>query len=169
VGGAAAAGSAVATTTVGVLTALAFAAGTTLGAVGHAWLAPAPPASVHVVREVVTVERVVSAPSTTNAPALAEEPAPSAQRSVLPRDTKPTTAVSSAPVSAAARDRALREETALIARAQAALLRGDVAQGELALREHARRFPQGQLVDERFALEARLRQLRGTAPGGDTP
>jgi TolA-binding protein len=134
---------AAATAAVGVALGL----GAALGAAGHAALAPQPAPSVEV-RTIVSVVRVVEAPSALPVPAL---PAPSGAASEATPSAKPKAAGVSSNL--AARDRALAEENALIARAQAALARGNVAQARAALQEHASRFPNGQLQEERRLLE----------------
>lgn len=55
----------------------------------------------------------------------------------------------------------IREELALMARAEQALAAGDTTASSDALREHARRFPRGQLVEDREAIGIRLQCARG--------
>ncbi|HEX2872872.1 MAG TPA: hypothetical protein VHP33_16530 [Polyangiaceae bacterium] len=126
---------------------LALGVGAVAGAVGHSALAPRPAPSVEV-RTIVSVVRVVEAPSAPPAPS---PPVPSAVASESAPSAKPK--AGGAPSTLAARDRALADENALIARAQAALSRGNVAQARAALQEHASRFPNGQLQEERKLLE----------------
>lgn len=136
-------GKATATAAVG----LALGVGAAVGAAGHSVLVPPPAPSVEV-RTIVSVVRVVAAPSALpeSAPSL-----PSVVAGTSAGGAKPKVVV--APSNPAARDRALAEENALIARAQAALSRGNIAQARAALQEHARRFPSGQLQEERKLLE----------------
>jgi hypothetical protein len=67
------------------------------------------------------------------------------------RDRKPGS------VAAASEADALLVETGLVAAADAALERGDARAALSALRDHARRFPEGQLALEREALELAAR------------
>ncbi|MFT3926910.1 MAG: hypothetical protein QM778_30470 [Myxococcales bacterium] len=53
-------------------------------------------------------------------------------------------------------DSGLSQEVALIAAARGALDRGEVARAASLLRDHVQRFPAGQLVSERLALEVRV-------------
>lgn len=126
---------------------LALGLGAVVGAAGHSALAPKPAPSVEV-RTIVSVVRVVEAPSVLPEPAA---PTPSNAASDSAPGAKPKAAAAAS--NPAARDRALAEENALIARAQAALARGNVAQARAALQEHANRFPNGQLQEERRLLE----------------
>lgn len=126
---------------------LALGVGAVVGAAGHSALAPRPAPSVEV-RTIVSVVRVVEAPSALPEPS---PPIPSAVASESAPSARPKAAGVASTL--AARDRALAEENSLIARAQAALSRGNVAQARAALQEHASRFPNGQLREERKLLE----------------
>lgn len=153
----AAAGTGISKAAAVVAAAVAFGVGAGAGALGHSSLQAPPVASVEV-RTVVSVVRVIEpAPSVTVAPPLSPAAAPSA--SALTRPRAPGSAVDPG-----ARDRALAEENALIARAQAALSRGNVAQARSALNEHAARFPNGQLGVERKLLEAHTARLEKSTP-----
>ena len=138
---------------------LALGVGAAVGAVSHAGL-QAPPVPRIVVRTVVSVVRVTEAPSA----ATAAVPAPSASTAgTAPAPSARARAASSAP-ERSDRDRALAEENALIARAQAALSRGNAAQARAALREHESRFPSGQLTTERELLETYTERLEKGTP-----
>lgn len=93
------------------------------------------------------------------APAPQAPPAPAVQRPTRPRLGSP--ASSPAP-SASAHD--LQAELTLIKRANEAKQDGRHADGLAVLREHAERFPQGTLADERMVLRAELYCASGRAP-----
>ncbi len=161
----AAAGAGVSKVAATVAVAVALGAGIAVGALGYASLGPRPAASVEV-RTIVSVVRVseppgiapTAPPSASALPAVSVE-SPAAQTApVRPRGA------SSVVADPGARDRALAEENALIARAQAALARGKIAQAKAALLEHATRFPTGQLVTERKLLEAYTERTEKSPP-----
>jgi tetratricopeptide (TPR) repeat protein len=62
---------------------------------------------------------------------------------------------SAAPPAETKRDNEIRQEVALLSRAQAALSRGRPQEALSALSEHAQRFPRGILTEERVATRAR--------------
>jgi hypothetical protein len=109
----------------------------------------------------------VAAP-TTSAPIAPTFVAPAAPSVPLPPPapsvaTTPPLPLPSAPsVAAPAPHRSLREERALLERARAALADDDAAGALAAVERHARRFPDGQLVEERDSL-----RVRALAAAGD--
>jgi hypothetical protein len=62
---------------------------------------------------------------------------------------------SAAPIAETKRDNEIRQEVALLSKAQAALSRGRPQEALAALAEHAQRFPRGVLTEERVATRAR--------------
>lgn len=126
---------------------LALLLGLAAGAGLHAWL-------VEPEIEIRTVEVLVPAPPVEVEVAEVTEPPDVAPEALEPAldvpEREPTPA--HARVDAGSRDLGLAEENALIERAQTALGRGQPAQALEALREHARIYPRGQLVEEREAL-----------------
>lgn len=60
-----------------------------------------------------------------------------------------------APAAETKRDNEIRQEVALLSKAQAALSRGRPQEALAALAEHAQRFPRGALTEERVATRAR--------------
>lgn len=144
-------------------------AGAVLGAGVHATLAPEPAPREPIAAPSVTAPPVVVATRNATVPPApsVEVPPPESAPSATPR-TPSARSTARAPASAtstpAARDRALAEENALIARAQSALARRKPDLALEALREHARRFPRGQLADEREALEAQARSQAERSP-----
>lgn len=123
-----------------------FAAGAVAGSVLRGWVAPpAPRVETHYVDRVVTVERFVDAGAP---PPIA--PAPSASVA-LPRSPRPSVS-STASAAPSLPDADLARERQLIDQARSALARGDGSAALLALEEHARAFPRGQLVEAREAL-----------------
>lgn len=62
---------------------------------------------------------------------------------------------SAAPLAETKRDNEIRQEVALLSKAQAALSRGRAQEALAALSEHAQRFPRGVLTEERVATRAR--------------
>jgi hypothetical protein len=118
--------------------------GGAVGATGHAYLAPPP----------IPSAAVLIAPKPF-------EPIPPAPERVTPAEPAPSpsapTATASPSLGAAPRERqrpenSLRAERLLIETASAALLRGDHESALAALREHARKFPKGDLAQERDVL-----------------
>lgn len=102
------------------------------------------------------VERIevrVPAPSQVAAPL----PAPPAKRPVA-RPAKPVV-----PGPTPAPDEALTAERALLERGRTALTRGDPAGALAAVGEHARRFPEGELAEEREALRVQALVAQGRA------
>jgi hypothetical protein len=141
---------------------VAFGVGAGAGVLGHASFQGPPAAPSVEVRTVVSVVRVVE---TAPAPSGVAAPVPVSASASAAVPARPHAAPTPTPaVDAAARDRALAEENALIARAQSALARGNVAQARAALNEHASRFPNGQLGVERKLLEAHTTRLEHTTP-----
>jgi TolA-binding protein len=132
------------------------------GATGYATLAPP--------RTVITYMPAVAAPAPESAapepqpasiappPAVAVEPAaPSTSAPVPPPKTS-----SEAP---ARRNSTMRAERILLEAANAALLRGDHVAAIASLRKHERRYPKGELVQERDVLMAQAKKLSA----GSTP
>jgi TolA-binding protein len=149
---------------------LAFALGLGGGAVLHAWLGSS---RERVVTRVVTKEVRVETPAQapTQAP-VAEPPAPAMLPPSAQPDSAPPSGTAAAtrpkgsdkPVSADSsptNDGALAGEAALLLRAQTALSRSATAAAIAALREHARRFPSGQLIEEREALWVQALLVQG--------
>jgi hypothetical protein len=62
----------------------------------------------------------------------------------------------------------MRAERILLEAANAALLRGDHAAALASLRKHERRYPRGELVQERDVLMAQAKKL-SAADEGSTP
>jgi hypothetical protein len=135
------------------------------GATGYATLAPP--------RTVVAYAPAAAAPAPTPAaperppapiappPAVAVEPAaPSTSAPALPPKTS-----SEAP---APRKSTMRAERILLEAANAALLRGDHAAALASLRKHERRYPKGELVQERDVLMAQAKKL-SASDEGSTP
>lgn len=73
-------------------------------------------------------------------PTQSPQPPPSKPTRVVPPDTPPTSD--------------LTEETRLLARARALVRAGSPGDALAPLREHARRFPEGQLTEDRLVLQA---------------
>jgi hypothetical protein len=130
--------------------------GGAVGAGGHAYLAAPPPPAV---------APVTRGPST--ALPRAPEPAPPAHDE--PAEAAPAPAVVAEPSVGPARPErprpagSLRAERLLIETASAALMRGDPASAVVALRQHARQFPKGDLVEEREVL---LKKALAASGGG---
>lgn len=138
------------------------AVGAAVGAGAHATLAPAPAVSVQLVT--VSVPVAASAPPAAT-PAETASPAPSA----TPTATSGNRGAPRAADDSASRDLALRDENALIARAQSALARKQATLALAALAEHQRRFPTGQLVEERNLLMTQARALAARQGDGGAP
>ncbi len=99
------------------------------------------------VREPADVDEAPVEPPAATAPAIAAPPNP-----VVRRERPHATAVSTTPPSASAPEvDSVLEEARLVARANAAIESHDGATALAILAEHARRFPEGQLREERFA------------------
>jgi hypothetical protein len=96
---------------------------------------------------IVYVDRVVTAPAPS-----AIEPAASAPPSPSASGTAIRTSATSAPSSERDRDRELAAERALLEVSRTALGRSDPAAALASLERHTRRFPSGQLREEREAL-----------------
>jgi hypothetical protein len=126
--------------------------GLVAGALGHQVLtAPPPPVrpapSTALPVAVATAPEVLAPPAeVVEAPAVVE--APVAEAPVVEVEPPPT----SADDGADDEEDSLGDEMALVARAQTALHRGLFASALSALDEHARRFPRGDLAEEREAL-----------------
>jgi RNA polymerase sigma factor (sigma-70 family) len=100
---------------------------------------------------------IEAAPPSPAASARSRSPSPAAAVPVSPADSRTTPASARAPVepSPSAPDQdSLAAELALLQRAREALRDGRADDALALLDQHARRFPRGQLVDERRALEA---------------
>ncbi|HEX2870058.1 MAG TPA: hypothetical protein VHP33_02355 [Polyangiaceae bacterium] len=107
------------------------------------------PARLSAIRPAAAIASAVAPKST--APAF-ELPAPD-----LPSEPRAEAAPerSPAPLAEAKRDNEIRQEVALLSKAQAALSRGRPQEALTALSEHAQRFPRGVLTEERVATRAR--------------
>lgn len=147
----AAAGHAVATgnaasvmaTTKAVIAAVAFSVGGAVGAGVHAVVSKPPPPPPPIVLRVE-----VPVPTPPPAPTLAVEPeAPPPQVAMKPSPRVP------APAPAPKRSGELGAERSLIERARAALSRNEPAAALAALADHRREHPDGQLAEERTALQ----------------
>lgn len=136
----------------------AFAAGGLVGAQVHAVLAPPPP-------QVVVSPQVARAPEVApvgggalpspEAPRVAPEPEPAAPR------PRPKPAGGPGPLG----DEALAQERSLIEQARVAMGRQAPALALQALAEHERRFPRGQLEEERLAMQALALSATGERDG----
>jgi tetratricopeptide (TPR) repeat protein len=100
-----------------------------------------PPAAVAAVKAV--------APGPVSEPQVAEPLPEASAPSALPERSSPGVGESSK------RGKEIREEVALLSKAQAALSRGRPQEALEALSEHARSFPRGVLTEERVATKAR--------------
>jgi len=117
--------------------------GGALGAAGHAYVAKsAPPARPPAVPALPrTSATPPSAPELAPGPALPAAPSASAApEASAPRQDRPRSGGS------------LRAERLLLETASAALMRGDPRAAIVALRQHARQFPAGDLAEEREVL-----------------
>jgi hypothetical protein len=141
--------------------------GGAVGATGHAYLT-SPPVQPSIARGAAPSAALPRAPKPAEpAPA---EPAPAEPAGGL----FPPPSAAAAPSLAAPRPErprpsgSLRAERLLIETASAALLRSDPESAILALRQHARRFPQGDLAEEREVLLAKARAAsRSATPAGE--
>jgi hypothetical protein len=93
-------------------------------------------------------------------PAASAPPLPEPVQSALSAPTSAPSAVQPAR-SGASTAASLRTERLLLERATAALMRGDANSALAALHEHARRFPQGELAEEREVLLVRALRAAG--------
>jgi hypothetical protein len=126
---------------------------------GGASNAPSPSTSVEIVRTVIVEKPVVAAPTVVATAQLADPvPTPSAA-STLPPPTPVTSVVTSKAQSSAStasstssKDTDLAAERSLLEVARTALSRGDAGAALASLKEHEKRFPGGQLTEEREAL-----------------
>ena len=130
--------------------------GGAVGAAGHAYLASPPKSAV------IGPPALRTPPAA--APAVAAPPQPAAAPSDAPLPS----------LSSPARERphlasSLRAERLLIEAASAALMRGDRQSAILALRQHARQFPKGDLAQEREVLWAKASAASGDDPAGEKP
>jgi hypothetical protein len=134
------------------------------GATGYATLAPP--------RTVITYMPAASAPAPT--PAAPEQqpasiaPPPVAVEPAAPSTSAPVPAPRTSSEAPAPRRSTMRAERILLEAANAALLRGDHAAALAALRKHERRYPRGELVQERDVLMAQAKKL-SAADEGSTP
>jgi TolA-binding protein len=136
-----------------LIAAIAGAVGAIGGATTHAALTRA--------REKGTAAASVSAIGRSEPPApVRSEPSPQpSEVTDAPAEATPST---SAPTRAAGNGPAtLLNERLLLERASAALMRGDSSAALQALREHARRFPRGELAEERQVLMIRALRAAG--------
>jgi hypothetical protein len=84
--------------------------------------------------------------------------APQPKKRPIVRASEPEPVPEPVPALAPAPPSSIAEEIALIKAAIAAQREGRAAEAREKLAEHARRFPEGQLVSERKRIEARLGQ-----------
>jgi hypothetical protein len=115
--------------------------------------APAAPASV----------RTVAPPPAETA---AARPEPEATTSAT-ASAAPATSTSAPSRGGASTTANLRAERLLLERATAALMRGDANSALGALREHAQRFPRGELAEEREVLRVRALRAAGQNDAAD--
>ena len=121
-----------------------------VGAIGLHALQSSParePARLSAIRPAAAI---VSAAAPRSVPALdppTPEPAGQLRREAVPEPA--------APIVETKRDKEIRQEVALLSKAQAALSRGRPQEALAALSEHAQRFPRGVLTEERVATRAR--------------
>lgn len=135
--------------------------------------APEPVSTVAATGDADPPPRQSSAPQRTEAPraqppppsqpALQAPPSPSAP-AVHTAPARPVRAA--APRSGAAASSNLTEETRLLARARARLRAGSPADALPPLAEHARRFPDGQLAEDRLVLQAQALCESGDVKAG---
>jgi hypothetical protein len=141
----------------GLTTALAtFGAGMATGAIVHSVVAPAPPVQVRYVDRIVEVERVPEVTVSPDAGPVAEPP----RETVRPAPREPAHAL---PERVQSPDQALARERLLIDKARSALARRDAQGALVALKEHSRAFPRGQLVEAREALAVQALASEGRA------
>ena len=113
----------------------------------HGEATPIVPAPVDA-KAAVARPAVVPAVAPTSEPVPMEPPVARPDRDRTPaRPSAPPASTASPPVDADA----LAEETRLVARARAALGRGDLDAAQAAVDDHASRFPDGALVEDRIA------------------
>ena len=121
-----------------------------VGAIGLHALQSSParePARLSAIRPAAAI---VSAAAPRSVPAFdppTPEPAGELRREAVPEPA--------APIVETKRDKEIRQEVALLSKAQAALSRGRPQEALAALSEHAQRFPRGVLTEERVATRAR--------------
>lgn len=125
------------------------------------------PAVVIVAPPPSSTERVVesAAPETTSSiepPAPAEPPAPTTGTNPPPKEAQAARPRGKAPLVQARTDQT-DDEASVVAAMDVALRAGDVATAERLITEHARRFPRGQLVEERLAADVIVSCVRATA------
>lgn len=124
-----------------------------VGAIGlHAALQTSPakvPARLSAIRPAAAV---VSAAAPRSAVPAFERPAPELASEPRAEAAPERSAV---PLAETKRDNEIRQEVALLSKAQAALSRGRPQEALAALSEHALRFPRGVLTEERVATRAR--------------
>jgi hypothetical protein len=145
-----------------VIAAIAGAVGAMGGAATHAALTapaktpvPAPSASARAIPPLPVTLPSAPAPEPLPSPEIALPPTPSAG---APTRSSGTGAAGAA---------TLRAERLLLERATTALARGDSASALTALREHARRFPRGELAEEREVLLVRALRAAGQSDAAD--
>ncbi len=131
------------------------------GATGYATLGPP--------RTVIAYVPAAAAPAPTSEPR--EPPAAVIPAPPAPVAVEPAAPITSAPVAPpktsspapAGRKSTMRAERILLEAANAALLRGDPSAAIASLRKHERRFPRGELVQERDVLMSQAEKLSGGA------
>lgn len=172
VGSAAPAGSWLATSAAKMGLVSAFALGTSVGALGYAWLRPATERVVYRDRPSVPIAARSAEPAPRSAStAAAQQPAPSAPApEAMPRvalpEPEPRHAVappSSAKATFADAQQGLAGELQLMDRARAALSVGNASGALTELQSHAARYPRGTLQQEREALRIKALVSAGRA------
>ena len=133
----------------------------TVGALG--WQAAgAPPAKVLVRPALVRPAVVAASPARAQLLPPREEAAPTSEPVAVAEPER-----SAARLAETKRDNEIRQEVALLSKAQAALSRGRPQEALAALSEHAQRFPRGALTEERVATRARTLCALGRMQEGE--
>lgn len=109
------------------------------------------PATKQVERAVVVPPSIATAPAAPVQPVQEVDPAEQSMPSATPVTSEPRTPAGEAPKPGAE----IRQEVALLSKAQTALSRGRPLEALEALSQHAQRFPRGALSEERAATRAR--------------
>lgn len=118
-------------------------------------------------REPITAaEAVPPPPATTTSPALPPPRIEAAQPSPAPERSESAPRSDRRPTATAAVDDGFTQELALLQRARVALGRGDAEAALSVLAEHERRFPTGELAEERRAVRIIALCDAGKAPQG---
>ncbi len=128
------------------------AAGTFAGATLFPRTATAPPS----VAAPPALSPAVPAPPAPPSRSAAPEPRPAPEKPAPRRALPPPAAAAHEPAAASARDIALSDERGLLEQARTAFSRREPERAAQLLDEHQRRFPRGQLVEEREVLLIQL-------------